>query len=346
MAHPFPQRHPAASCAHSPPEARSAGVSARLPRCPSSCQPSPHGLRLGKDRTMAVPSDLLQLAQQHRVATEFHDWQGRKVDVPESTLRKILDAMGVGATGVAPTPEGLPPLLVVREGEAASLPLLLGAGDRAAATLVLEGGEQRRLSPVGGATDVDASGEDPGTGLALPADLPVGYHRLRIDAARRTDEVPLVVTPGFLGLPDTVGDDRGWGFAVQLYSARSRKSWGVGDLGDLAELARWSAELGADYILVNPLHAAEPVAPLEPSPYLPSSRRFWNPLYLRVEDVPEYDQLDAEERAGIQALAAELAEELRGKDLIDRDAAWTAKRAALELLHRTRRRDEQEDAYR
>ena len=31
----------------------------------------------------------------------------------------------------------------------------------------------------------------------------------------------------------------------------------------------WSAGLGADYVLVNPLHAAEPLPPLEPSPYLP-----------------------------------------------------------------------------
>ncbi|BDZ46825.1 4-alpha-glucanotransferase [Naasia aerilata] len=136
-----------------------------------------------------------------------------------------------------------------------------------------------------------------------------------------------------------------WGFAVQLYSSRSRRSWGIGDLGDLATLATWSAGLGASYILVNPLHAAEPVAPVQPSPYLPSSRRFWNPLYIRVEDVPEYAGLDDEERAGIDALAAELREELAGKDLLDRDASWTAKRAALELLHRAPRSAEREVAY-
>ena len=70
---------------------------------------------------------------------------------------------------------------------------------------------------------------------------------------------------------------------------RSAGSWGVGDLRDLATLAEWSArEHGADFVLVNPLHAAEVVAPMNPSPYLPTSRRFANPLYLRVEDVAEY----------------------------------------------------------
>ena len=42
------------------------------------------------------------------------------------------------------------------------------------------------------------------------------------------------------------------------------------------------------YILVNPLHAAAPITPMEPSPYLPTSRRFVNPLYLRPEAIPEF----------------------------------------------------------
>ena len=86
-----------------------------------------------------------------------------------------------------------------------------------------------------------------------------------------------------------VPQQRSWGFAVQLYSLRSRNSWGHGDLRDLADLARWSArDLGADFVLINPLHAAEPLPPVSPSPYLPMSRRFVSPLYLRIEDIPEY----------------------------------------------------------
>ena len=58
---------------------------------------------------------------------------------------------------------------------------------------------------------------------------------------------------------------RSWGFAAQLYSVRSRASWGHGDLRDLADLAAWSGgELGADFVLVNPLHAAEPRPPVSP----------------------------------------------------------------------------------
>ena len=134
------------------------------------------------------------------------------------------------------------------------------------------------------------------------------------------------VAPGPLG--------RSWGFTVQLYSVRSRRSWGHGDLHDLADLATWSAgELGAGFVLINPLHAAEPVPPVSASPYLPMSRRFVSPLYLRVEDIPEYGLLPAAQRRRIGELAAPLQAASTGGGLIDRDAVWRAKRSALEIIH-------------
>jgi 4-alpha-glucanotransferase len=127
---------------------------------------------------------------------------------------------------------------------------------------------------------------------------------------------------------------RAWGFTVQLYSVRSRLSWGHGDLRDLADLAAWSArELSAAFVLINPLHAAEPVPPLGPSPYLPMSRRFISPLYLRVEDIPEYALLPGGQRRRIEDLAAPLRARNAGDDLIDRDAVWAAKRTALEIIY-------------
>ncbi|MGB6456316.1 MAG: 4-alpha-glucanotransferase [Streptosporangiaceae bacterium] len=126
---------------------------------------------------------------------------------------------------------------------------------------------------------------------------------------------------------------RQWGFTVQLYSLRSTASWGHGDLHDLADLARWSAiELGAGFVLVNPLHAVEPLPPVSASPYLPMTRLFTSSLYLRVEDVPEYAALPPAARRQISELAAPLRAANTTADLIDRDAVWSAKRAALLLI--------------
>lgn len=127
--------------------------------------------------------------------------------------------------------------------------------------------------------------------------------------------------------------ERQWGFSIQLYSLRSRQSWGHGDFHDLAELATWSAQrLGAGFVLVNPLHAAEPVVPISNSPYLPMTRRYVSPLYLRIEDIPEFQRLDRGQRLVITELAGPLRAASRTPDLIDRDQVWTAKRHALELI--------------
>ncbi len=155
---------------------------------------------------------------------------------------------------------------------------------------------------------------------ALPPDLPLGYHRLTPHEA--PGETLLVVSPR--RCPPA---PRAWGWAVQLYALRSASSWGMGDLADLRELARWAASRGASVVMTNPLHANAPVARQEPSPYYPSSRIWGNPLYLRVEDVPGAAALGAQ----LDPLAA-AGRALNDTDRIDRDAVFALKRAALERL--------------
>ncbi len=85
---------------------------------------------------------------------------------------------------------------------------------------------------------------------------------------------------------------------------------------------------------MNPLHAAVPGPPTDPSPYRPSSRRFPDPVHLRVEAVPEFAYVEDRERLHtLLERAARLREAVLGKgELIDRDAVWKAKREALELV--------------
>lgn len=119
---------------------------------------------------------------------------------------------------------------------------------------------------------------------------------------------------------------RCWGWQVQLYALRSGRSWGIGDFADLRDLAVWAAGTGAGIVLVNPLHAVTPVSPIESSPYSPSSRRFLDVLSICVPELPEYAAASPALRAQVDALRPEPSE------LVDRDAVWRAKSAALALL--------------
>ena len=156
----------------------------------------------------------------------------------------------------------------------------------------------------------------------LPSDLPIGYHQLI--PPDRSSPVRLIVSPGRCHLPPGL---RIWGWSAQVYATRSRQSWGMGDLADLRRLAQWSKDLGARMLLINPLLAASPVLPQEASPYSPSSRRYLNPLYLRIEDLPGAARLGHD----LQRLAT-LGRALNEDRHIDRDRVFLLKQEALQLL--------------
>lgn len=183
--------------------------------------------------------------------------------------------------------------------------------------------------------------------LAVLEQPPASTTHCEVAAAQGTDSAePAAADAGAPREPPSVSAERQWGFTVQLYSLRSKDSWGHGDLHDLARLARWSAaELGAGYLLVNPLHAAEPLPPISPSPYLPMTRLFTSPLYLRVEDVLEYGALPAADKRTVHEIAAKLRAANATADLIDRDAVWQGKRAALELVARVPLSEARQRAY-
>lgn len=251
-----------------------------------------------------MDSDLQRLAAAHGVATWYSDGNRQRVDVAENVVRTVLDRLGVAAedaeqVGAAlaelPTEERLPPTVALRQGKAREVGV--------SGVLYTEDGARREVR---------------GT---LPDDLPLGWHRLL--AGDR--EATVIVAPPALPDPPAA-----WGWAVQLYALHSPGSWGIGDFADLREFATASAErLDADAVLVNPLHAITPTHPVEPSPYSPSSRRFLNPLYLRVEATRAYRDADQATRSTVDALAPS---ELSHMDTIDYDEVWRAKRAALELL--------------
>ncbi|SON62944.1 4-alpha-glucanotransferase [Mycobacterium simulans] len=308
--------------------------------------------------TELAPS-LVELARRFGIATGYEDWMGRHVVVSETTLVAVLAALDVSAEteqqrNAALTAHlrsywarPLPPVIVARAGAQTRFWAHVTHGAPAEVWLRLEDGTIRdgvvqvdNFTPPFG-LDGRWVGE---ASFVLPADLPLGYHRAHLRSGDYQTSTALIVTPDWLGLPEKLATRRAWGLAIQLYSVRSRQSWGIGDLTDLADLALWSASRhGADYVLVNPLHAATLTAPMEPSPYLPTSRRFVNPIYLRVEAIPE--AVDLPKRGRLRRLRGDVQRLADQLDAIDRDAAWAAKRAALQLIHRVPRSAARELAY-
>jgi 4-alpha-glucanotransferase len=190
-----------------------------------------------------------------------------------------------------------------------------------------EPNDRSSVAVVGRGAALPAAGDltlEDGTRLgrldALPPDAPYGYHRL----ARDDGGAQLVITgPGRCHLPRGL---RAWGWAVQLAAARSRRSWGIGDLGDLRDLASWAAGTGAGFVAVSPLGAPNPGSIPEASPYYPSTRRFGNPLHLRIEAIPGATGL-----GGLGDLVA-AGHELNRERRIDRVAVAKLKVAALERI--------------
>ncbi|MET0740407.1 MAG: 4-alpha-glucanotransferase [Candidatus Nanopelagicales bacterium] len=311
-----------------------------------------------------VSEELLALAQECGVATDYWDWQGRHIEVEQSTIVAVLAALGYDANSPAAIARArenvrlqrwrrpLPPCSVVPAGTDSTVWVHVPHGQPVGVLVECEDGSivqlpqiERWVPP----TEVDGAlvGE---AAFALPDSLPLGWHRLVASigsrgTARTRAVAPLVVVPGRLASRLDVEEAPATGLMVQLYASRSRRSWGYGDLADLRALVGWAGrDLGLDFVLLNPLHAPRWTEPLEPSPYLPTTRRFPNLMYLSLDDIPEIDDLDDVARGRFDE-HAKAGRALNASELLEVDAVWACKRSALELLAQARLRPDREAAY-
>lgn len=261
-----------------------------------------------------VPDDLRQLAHAHGVATTYNNERREPVNVDADVVIRVLGLLDVDATTETR-----------RRQELARLAESDRAGLLAPTMSVRVDG--RTSHPIPGAVALQAEdGTETEVRDELPADLAAGWYRLH---TRDGQQVTLVAAP-----PTVPQAPASWGWMLQLYALRSARSWGIGDLGDLREFVEWTAtEHGAGAVLLNPLHAPGPTHPVQPSPYTPSSRRFANPLALRIEDTAAYHRADPDTRAEVDALRVSASTER-----IDHDLVWAAKSTALELLWRAESR--------
>ena len=259
--------------------------------------------------TKPVPDDLRRLAAAHGVATSYRNERREPVQVDADVVIRVLGLLDVEAATEAD-----------REAQLAKLAQRYRAGVIAPTVAIRVGGHPLQLP--GASSLVAEDGTEIGVRDELPRDLAPGWYRLH---TRDGQESTLVAAP-----PDVPTSAATWGWMLQLYALRSARSWGIGDLGDLRDFTGWTAsEHGAGAVLLNPLHAPGPTHPVQPSPYTPSSRRFANPLALRIEDIDAYRRADSDTRAEVDALRVSAT-----TARIDHDLVWAAKRDALELLWR------------
>jgi glycogen debranching enzyme GlgX/4-alpha-glucanotransferase len=303
------------------------------PAAPNPAAPNPAAPNPAPSR--GVEAGVLdRLAAAAGLAPSWYDVSGTLHVVGPEAKQAILAAMRLPANSTAEARQSLarlaerrdrrrlPPVLVVREGDAASV--MVAAPAPRALTLEHADGTTQPLLVGLDAPRLTALAAD-GRGVervrvVLPP-LPVGIHRLLTEDGAASCR--LIVAPRRCYLPPALaGDRKAVGLATHLYAVRRDGDAGIGDFTALSMLGRLAASAGAVTVGINPLHALSAVRPDQASPYHGSDRHFLDWLYLDLALVPDAPPLAAVPPA----------------PLVDYPAVRAAKRAALEAAYQTFRR--------
>jgi 4-alpha-glucanotransferase len=306
---------------------------------------------------MPRPTALRRLADQVGIIAEYVDQTGKETRATSDETRvALLAALGFDAAsdqGARRELEALqerdadriiPPACVLELSPGrrlkARITLPRGTAGRVVLAAELRDEHGRRFRRYGRVTVPRGTGNSPDwLELPLPRAVGVGYHTLRVGirTAGGEDEAAqslIIVPPSCPTADEVLGERRLFGLTANLYTVRSRRNWGVGDLTDLRQLAEWGAASGAGFIGVNPLHALLNRDGAV-SPYSPVTRLFRNPLYIDVEAVPELaDSPEAQALIAAPDFRRALAE-LRAADRVDYARVMALKLPVLRALFRT-----------
>ena len=286
-----------------------------------------------------------RLASAAGIAPDWYDISGERHIVPSETKVTLLADMGLpaGSSGEARESlvrladdhdrRALPWSLVVREGKAVKVRLPLADGRAPDALRVQREDGSASVIPLG-PSDIEfvsfaaLDGRPTEAAIAKLPPQPLGRHRIILEHRPELD-CRLTISPGRCYLPDALrSGKKATGVAAQLYSLRSARDQGIGDFTTLSELARMAGRAGFSTVGLNPLHALFPSDRERSSPYYPSDRRFIDPIYIDVADLPGI--------SGGGCAAAALAKHARriaslsALAQVDYSAVWALKREILE----------------
>jgi 4-alpha-glucanotransferase len=302
-----------------------------------------------------MTSPLDRLARLYGVGATYQDFRNRPQQVSTLSRAAILSALGLPVgdeqeiESAAHTFETvrwmrmIPQAVVVTQDATAVVPISVpGDLDAQEVTwaITLEEGATREGRALLKSLHVVERGTVEGREfsrieLPVPSDLALGYHRITITLdTGLSGQGRFIVAPDRCYQAQALVDGRVWGIAVQLYSLRSEKNWGMGDFRDLRELIALAAPLGCGIVGLNPLHALLPADPSHISPYSPSSRQFLNVLYIAVTDIPEFVECEKARRHVGDTPFQLMLTQLRATKNVDYPRVAAAKFEVLRMLYR------------
>lgn len=299
------------------------------------------------------PAKLEQLLQQYGIEREFIQFSGEVAHIPIANRLHILDSMGVavdssdqvesllGIRQLAAAARMVPPVVNLDPGQT-ELEIIIAADDvekKSSWSVESETGECQEGNFIGAELRLVhsfaiAERSYYRYALPIPAMQP-GYYHFQFKVGRKAGASLLVVAPHKTFQPKPLEEGKKlWGLSVQLYSISTDHNWGIGDFADLSQLVDLSAAQGADFILLNPLHALDLRYPDNPSPYSPSDRRFLNPLYIAIPWCADADSAAAKAVYGTAEFQHQLAT-LRSTALVDYKGVQSVKLQILAVMYQS-----------
>jgi len=274
--------------------------------------------------------ELIALARLHGVVPRYRAFDGSIVEASEPALLAVLRALGVRLVSAKDAADAL----VARRRELAGrltgpaiVTWLPGpsqvpvrpppdmAGTLRLLVSLEQGGSVQRSARV---RDLPIRGKR--AVLTLAEELPPGVHHATLSLGNVEQRLLWIAAPRQAHPPD----GRLAGLFAPLYALRSDRRPDCADLTDLEELANLVAPAGIRLLGTLPLDAAYLEPPVEPSPYTPVSRLFWNEAYLDVERLPEF--------AGSQAASQALQTSRPAGRMVDWPSVAEARRRAIEAV--------------
>jgi 4-alpha-glucanotransferase len=288
---------------------------------------------------------LRELARLYGVQESYENVFGKRVQAGIDSTIAVLRAMGAPMASIGDAPGALrarndelarrrlEPVIVAWDGRLSRVEMRAPTSERGRETrfaVTREGEEPTRWdvgTPV--ATDPAEAGFEP-VGLPIGHRLPIGRHDLWVETPGG-DPIRALVLSAPRRCPQP--DGRWWGVFAPLYALRVEDDWGVGSFSELAAFRGWIDDLGGSVAATLPLFAQfldEPM--VEPSPYSPASRLFWNETYIDVGRAPGLDACEEAREALDDPSFGEQIARLRKNELTDHPAVAAAKRRVLDPL--------------